>query len=69
MLRPLEGFAHDVRYATRALRQAPTFAATAVLTLTGVIAINLGIFATLNAVAPPALRAGSIDPTVGLRTE
>jgi len=42
---------HDVRYAIRALRQSPTFAATAILTLTLAIAINVGIFATLNAIA------------------
>ncbi len=42
---------HDVRYAIRALRQSPTFAAAAILTLTFAIAINVGIFATLNAIA------------------
>lgn len=42
---------HDVRFAIRALRQSPTFTATAILTLTFAIAINIGIFATLNAVA------------------
>ncbi|HEU4694133.1 MAG TPA: hypothetical protein VFS23_37460, partial [Vicinamibacterales bacterium] len=42
---------HDVRYAVRALRHSPTFAAAAILTLTCAIAINVGIFATLNAIA------------------
>ena len=46
-----EGVSHDVRYAVRALRRAPTFALTAILTLTFAIGINISIFATLNAVA------------------
>jgi predicted permease len=46
-----EGLSHDVRYAVRALRRAPTFALTAILTLTFTIGINIGIFATLNGVA------------------
>jgi predicted permease len=46
-----ETWLHDVRYAARALRQSPTFAATAVLTLTFAIGMNVGIFATLNAIA------------------
>jgi putative ABC transport system permease protein len=46
-----EGLSHDVRYAVRALRRAPAFALTAIVTLTFAIGINIGIFATLNAVA------------------
>jgi hypothetical protein len=47
----LDRWLHDLRYAGRALRQSPTFALTAVVTLTLAIGINVGLFATLNAVA------------------
>ena len=59
---------HDVRYATRALRQSPAFAATAVLTLTFAIGINVGIFATLNAVAFRRLPAPRPHELVRLST-
>jgi putative ABC transport system permease protein len=68
MLRLFETFSPDVRYATRALRQSPTFAVTAVLTLTCAIGINVGIFATLNAVALRRLPAPKPDELVRLST-
>jgi hypothetical protein len=42
---------NDVRYAFRTVRRSPTFALTAILTLAAMLAINVGIFATLNALA------------------
>jgi putative ABC transport system permease protein len=68
MLRLFESIPHDVRHATRALRHAPMFAATAVLTLTCAIGINVGIFATLNAVALRRLPAPRPDELVRLST-
>jgi len=59
---------HDLRYAIRALRQSPLFVATAVLTLTFAIAINVGIFATLNAIALRQLPAPRPHELVRLST-
>ena len=63
-----ESLWHDVRYATRALRQSPMFATTAVVTLTVAIGINVGIFATLNAIALRRLPAPRPHELVRLST-
>ena len=42
---------NDLRYAFRTVRRSPTFALTAILTLAVMLAINVGVFATLNALA------------------
>jgi hypothetical protein len=63
-----ESLSHEVRYAIRALIQSPMFVATAVLTLTFAIAINIGIVATLNAVALRHLPAPNPDALVRLST-
>src|SRR5687768_12976905 len=42
---------NEIRHAIRALRRSPTFALTAILTLTLTLAINIGVFSTLNALA------------------
>jgi putative ABC transport system permease protein len=64
----IEHVLHDLRYTVRALRQAPMFVATAVLTLTFAIAINVGIFATLNAIALRRLPAPRPHELVRLST-
>ena len=46
----LENLLHDTRYALRQLRRAPTFTATALLTLAFGIGANLGVFQLLYAV-------------------
>ena len=63
-----ESLSHDVRYAARALRRSPTFTAMAILTLTFAIAINVGIFAALNAIALRRLPAPKPHELVRLST-
>lgn len=58
----------DLRYAAHGLRRSPTFTVTAILTLTCAIGINIGIFATLNAVALRRLSAPRPHELVRLST-
>jgi len=63
-----EGWLRDLRYAAHGLRRSPAFTVTAVLTLACAIAINVGIFATLNAVAFRRLPAPRPHELVRLST-
>lgn len=64
----LENIPSDVRHAFRALHRSPTFAVTAVLTLALTLAINIGVFATLNALAFRRLPAPRPHELVRLST-
>jgi predicted permease len=58
----------ELRHAAHNLRRSPTFTLTAIVTLTCAIAINVGIFATLNAVALRRLPAPRPHELVRLST-
>ena len=59
---------NEIRHAIRALRRSPTFALTAILTLTLTLAINIGVFSTLNALAFRRLPAPRPHELVRLST-
>jgi putative ABC transport system permease protein len=59
---------NEIRHAIRALRRSPTFALTAIVTLTLTLAINIGIFSTLNALAFRRLPAPRPHELVRLST-
>ena len=63
-----DSWLRDLRYAYHGLRRSPTFTVTAVLTLACAIGINVGIFATLNAVAFRRLPAPRPHELVRLST-
>jgi len=72
----LEEIPRDMRYALRALRKSPTFAATAIATLALAIGVNTAMFSVLNAIvirplpyrAPEELAmVWTEDPTQNLR--
>jgi predicted permease len=64
----VDGMLRELRYSFQSLRRSPTFALTTLLTLTCAIAVNVGIFATLNAVALRRLPAPNPDELVRLST-
>jgi hypothetical protein len=64
----LGDFADEIRYAVRTLRGSPTFALTAIVTLTLTLGINVGIFSTLNAIAFRRLPVQKPDELVRLST-
>ena len=63
-----DSWLRDLRYAYHGLRRSPAFTVTAVLTLACAIGINVGIFATLNAVAFRRLPAPRPHELVRLST-
>ena len=58
----------EIRHASRVLRRSPTFALTAIVTLTLTLAINIGVFSTLNALAFRRLPAPRPHELVRLST-
>jgi predicted permease len=62
--RRLEGFARDVKYAARSLRQSPGFAAVAILTLALGIGANTAIFSAINALMLQPLPFTAADQLV-----
>jgi putative ABC transport system permease protein len=64
----MESLRLDVRYAWRALRKSPKFAAAAILTLAIGIGANTAIFSLLNSVLPRPLRSAESYQPVHLST-
>ena len=64
----LDRWVTEIRHASRALRRSPTFALTAIVTLTLTLAINIGVFSTLNAIAFRRLPAPRPHELVRLST-
>ena len=62
----LEGLLHDIRHALRQLRRAPTFTATALLTLAFGIGANLGVFQLLYSVILADLPVAHPEELVGV---